>query len=481
MVSQQVDEETPLLQSVPPTTKTPLPWRQFSVLLFLQLAEPLASQVISPLIPQMIRHTGITGSDDSKVGYYAGLAYSVFFATQALTILHWSRASDHIGRKPILLIGLFGLSASMFLLGLSKTFWGLIVNRTLQGALSGNTCVIKSILAEITDATNFAQAYAYSSIPWMAGGTIGPLIGGRLAQPADRFPNIFGRSEFMKSYPYFLACAVPATFSAIVWLVMFLFFKETVLNKQTFCQLFKEFRRSDMRQRSTDSVDNEHSSTQGKDDASNPLPIRSILVPSVIVAVASYATLALIDISIRSTQLLFLATPVDMGGLGLDPPRIGNILSAFGIATGMFQIFFFPPLHARLGKKIIYLSSVASGIPIIIAFPVINALARTRGLTMTVWLLVAGQLALGVNMNLAFACVFMFIAAAAPNRRSLGATNGFSQMTVSIVRTFGPALAGAMFSFSIQHPRFAWLNYYYLSFTAFLALGASLLLPRQGL
>jgi hypothetical protein len=73
----------------------------------------------------------------------------------------------------------------------------------------------------------------------------------------------------------------------------------------------------------------------------------------------------------------------------------------------------------------------------------------------------------------------MFIAAASPTRRALGATNGFSQMIVSIVRTFGPALAGAMFSISIQHPRFAWLNYYFLSFTAFLALGTSILLPSQ--
>jgi len=29
--------------------KTPLPWAQFSIILFLQLAEPLTSQVISPV------------------------------------------------------------------------------------------------------------------------------------------------------------------------------------------------------------------------------------------------------------------------------------------------------------------------------------------------------------------------------------------------------------------------------------------------
>jgi len=44
-----------------------------------------------------------------------------------VTVLHWSRLSDIIGRKPVLLIGLFGLSLSMYCFGLSKTFWGLVV------------------------------------------------------------------------------------------------------------------------------------------------------------------------------------------------------------------------------------------------------------------------------------------------------------------------------------------------------------------
>jgi MFS family permease len=48
----------------------------------------------------------------------------MFFATQAITVLHWSRLSDVVGRKPIILIGLFGLSLSMFSFGLSTTYWG---------------------------------------------------------------------------------------------------------------------------------------------------------------------------------------------------------------------------------------------------------------------------------------------------------------------------------------------------------------------
>lgn len=53
------DEETPLLhdQQRAKPTKTPIPWAQLSILLVLQLAEPLTSQVISPFAPDVSRIT----------------------------------------------------------------------------------------------------------------------------------------------------------------------------------------------------------------------------------------------------------------------------------------------------------------------------------------------------------------------------------------------------------------------------------------
>jgi MFS family permease len=44
-----------------------------------------------------------------------------------MTVLQWSRASDHVGRKPVLLLGIFGLSLSMLCFGLSRTFTGLVL------------------------------------------------------------------------------------------------------------------------------------------------------------------------------------------------------------------------------------------------------------------------------------------------------------------------------------------------------------------
>ena len=61
------------------------------------------------------------------------------------------------------------------------------------------------------------------------------MIGGFLSKPTERFPSLFGNSQFLKEYPYFLACAVPATFSAIAWLVTLLFLKEVSADLLQFC------------------------------------------------------------------------------------------------------------------------------------------------------------------------------------------------------------------------------------------------------
>jgi len=45
----------------------------------------------------------------------------------------------------------------------------------------------------------------------------------------------------------------------------------------------------------------------------------------------------------------------------------------------------------------------------------------------------------------------MYISSAAPNKRSLGATNGLAQTVVSIQRTIGPAAATALFAFSLEN------------------------------
>ncbi|KAG6836905.1 hypothetical protein H0H93_001492 [Arthromyces matolae] len=462
------DEETPLLQEHS-KKRTPLPWAQFTIVMFLQLAEPLTSQVIYPFAPQLIRDIGITHGNEMQVGYYVGLMQSLFFLTQAFTVLHWSRTSDFIGRKPVLLMGLFGLSISMFCFGLSRTFWGLVLSRCLNGALNGNIGVMKSIMVELTDSTNIALAYSYQPIAWSTGSTLGPIIGGSLARPADRFPALFGNNDFLKRYPYFLPCAVPATFTAIAWLVTLLFFKETLKAPVSISQVLKR-RSASYSSPAKGVIGSQEPPTLSEPDLDaeeKPLPLSALLTPRVIIAAGNYAVLSLVDIALRAIHPLFFATPVALGGLGLSPPVIGKILSVFGLCNGAFQVFFFARIHERFGSKKTFIGGLATAFPCFLLFPVVNSLAKAQGMTLFVWVLVIFQILISIGLR----AIFIFIAAASPNRASLGATNGLSQMTVSIMRAIGPAAANSLFSLSMEKGYLdGYLVYYVLIGVALMAL-----------
>ncbi|KAF9266457.1 MFS multidrug-resistance DHA1 sub-family [Marasmius fiardii PR-910] len=490
-MTQQLDEETPLLQREQRTIKrTPIPWFQFSIILFLQLAEPLTAQVIYPFTPQLIRDIGITHGDEAKVGHYVGLLQSLFFVTQALTVLYWARISDRIGRKPVILTGLFGLSVSMFCFGLSKTFWGLVMSRSLNGALNGNIGVIKSVMAEMTDSTNIAQAYSYMPLAWSTGGVLGPLIGGALSHPAEQFPELFGHSKFMKEYPYFLPCAVPAVFSALAWVVTFCFLKETVPTALAMSRLFN-FRKSKANltlqnvaaptERTAALQTNDITNPKDTPENEKPVPLRKLFTPAVLISAGNYACLSLVDISYRSIQPLYFSTPTRLGGLGLPPSRIGNILSTFGCLNGIVQIFLFAKIHDRIGSKATFMTGVFAFIPVLMTFPIMRYIVlANQGVTSLVWVCVAVQIGVSVLLSFSYGAIFMYIQAASPNRASLGATNGICQLLVSIMRAIGPAAANSMFSLSIEKGLLGgYLVYYLLLGIAGMALMASTLLPRQ--
>ncbi|KAF9244094.1 major facilitator superfamily domain-containing protein [Melanogaster broomeanus] len=517
MSSQNVDEETPLLRQEPQESegtnskkqRTPLPWRQFSILLLLQVSEPLTSQVIAPFLPQarLIRDIGITNGEESRVGYYVGLMYSLFFLTEACTIFHWSRVSDQIGRKPVLLTGLFGLSLSMYCFGLSTTFWGLVISRCLNGALNGNIGIMKSMVAEMTDSTNMAQAYSILPFTWGFGTTVGPLIGGSLERPADRFPEIFGNSAFLKKYPYFLPCSIPATVTALSWIVAFVFLKEFYLTVGTApvtrgCLIKGNYLTSSRRTNKPTKTLRQLLFGGGKDNADTPridssvptnpldgplpqaeagqLPFRALLIRPVLIAAGSYATLSLVEIAFRAVVPVFLATPIEMGGLNLDPPTIGNLLSLVGLSNGILQWAFFARMHDWLGAKTMFLVTVSAFLPIIALYPAISFMARSQGLGISVWCLVGLQMTLFIFANFAFGLTFMFVSAAAPNRASIGATNGLAQMLVSFMRAIGPVIVNSAFSLSIEkHIMGGYFAYWVMAVMVGLALWVGFLLPKN--
>jgi hypothetical protein len=111
----------------------------------------------------------------------------------------------------------------------------------------------------------------------------------------------------------------------------------------------------------------------------------------VVLAVINYGTLSLVEFSYRAIQPLFFSTPVNRGGLGLDPPAIGKILACSGILNIVFQFTCFARAHALWGTKRVFVGGLLCAIPVYVLFPVMNTLARAYGVGRVVYSAVALQ------------------------------------------------------------------------------------------
>ncbi|EIW83691.1 MFS general substrate transporter [Coniophora puteana RWD-64-598 SS2] len=431
---------------------TPLPKGQIGILLLAQIIEPFAALVIYPFINQLIGELNITGGDDRKIGYYAGLVESLFYVTQAMTVFQYSRLSDRFGRKPVLLLGIFGLALSMLCFGLSRTFWSLILSRCITGALNGNIGVMKSMLGELTDATNMAQGFALIPIAFSLGVTLGPIVGGSLARPQDQWPHIFA-GKFWADYPYFLPCAISSGFAMIVFVLIVFFLKETVKKQST-----AEKRRSWLLDSTAEygAVDNAaqplcSSPPPYSSNPEEPIPMRSLLTPPVFVCVANYGMLATLEIAYYSIQPLFYSTPLEFGGLDLSTRTIGLWMGLFGIANGLVQAFFFAPIVQWIGPKKLFCAAIVADVVIFTMYPIISVTAQREGVSPLVWAMMTVQLLLAVVQDMGYGCILMYITSVAPNKRCLGAVNGLAQTTASIARAIGPAVSTAAFAYSLDH------------------------------
>src|SRR5512134_146551 len=149
--------------------------RNLFILAFSLLVVMLGFGMVIPVFPFLITKLGASGS-----------TLGILVATAALTEFlfgpFWGSLSDRVGRKPILMIGMFGYALSMFLFGIADRIWMLVLFRALSGILSSAT--ISTTMAYIGDSTSEKSRGGGMGILGAvagAGTVIGPGIGGLLA------------------------------------------------------------------------------------------------------------------------------------------------------------------------------------------------------------------------------------------------------------------------------------------------------------
>ncbi|KAJ7105708.1 major facilitator superfamily multidrug-resistance, DHA1 sub-family [Mycena epipterygia] len=452
--------------------RTPLPKLQVFILILIQFSEPVTALVIYPFIIQFVRDTGVTNGDETKTGYFAGIIESVFFLAECLTVVYFGRASDRYGRRPVLLFGPLGLALSMVGFGLSKRFWSLVVFRCLQGAFNGNIGVSKSVMAEVSDSTNAAEIYSFLPFMWALAATLAPLIGGTLANPAERYPDSLGKIHLLKKFPYLLPCATAGALAFSAFVIAFIGLKETLASA-----IARQKKRAP---HVTETEPLLTESTHPPADQSVP-PLRDLFIRPVLISLANHAFLCFCSMSHEVLVPLVYATPIEMGGLGLSPLHIGRIMGACGLANVFMQIFLSARVIRRFGPRKVFIAALGFLACTFASYPLLNLFARRAGrVDAAVMAVIVLQMTSYLVVSPTFACTQLFIVDSAPTQNSLGGVNGLAQMVSSTLRSIAPSFAASLFSTSAKHHLLGGnLVFFVLCGISLCGVRTALLLPKK--
>ncbi|KAI0538429.1 major facilitator superfamily domain-containing protein [Xylaria digitata] len=499
-VEVQTPPPTPEKKRDGPVTWMSLPRKDQLAILFLsRLVDFLQIASLQAYVFYQLKSFDDTLSD-AQISSQAGLLQGAFTGAQVLTAFLWGKAADAswCGRKNVLIIGLFGTAISCIGYGFATSFWAAAFWRAAGGGINGTVGIIRTMIAEITVERKYqSRAFLILPISFSVASTLGPLMGGLLADPALTLPGLFGESaiwgfEWIFKHPYALPSLINAVTLAITGLIVFMGLEETSSkrrNKPDFgLYLARRLKTFILRQPINDgyytleTFNPPDSPLMNGDQKKTPvvaleqkrtrrsLSFRRVWTRNV---VFTLVTEALFDFQLGAfTNLwtLFLSSPrstpeetavrslpwVFTGGLGMPAATVGLATSVLGIIGMVLQIFAYPPVHARLGtlrgfRYFMALFPVAYFLaPYLAVLPsATEAPAPASGIIIWMFMTVV-QVFQVMARTVTLPASIILLNNCSPHPSVLGLVHGLGQSVSAGFRTVGPVVGGWWYGASLE-------------------------------
>lgn len=175
--------------------------RNLFILAFTLVVVMLGYGMIIPIVPFYIEAMGAGG-------FELGLLVACYALMRLLFGPLWGSLSDRVGRKPVLMIGVFGYAIALFFFGLATELWMMFAARILSGILSSATA--PTTLAYVSDSTSEEDRGGGMGVLGAAvglGTVLGPGLGGWL-------------SSISLATPFFIAAGLSLVAVALIYLIL---------------------------------------------------------------------------------------------------------------------------------------------------------------------------------------------------------------------------------------------------------------------
>jgi MFS transporter, DHA1 family, tetracycline resistance protein len=145
------------------------------------LVDVLGLTIILPLLPFYAEKLGASAT-------VVGLLISSYALCQLVAGPILGNLSDHMGRKPLLIVSQIGTLIGFLILAFAQTLWLVFLSRIIDGLTAGNLSLAQAYIADVTTPENRAKSFGVIGIAFGIGFLIGPGISGFLAQFGYSWP-----------------------------------------------------------------------------------------------------------------------------------------------------------------------------------------------------------------------------------------------------------------------------------------------------
>lgn len=437
-------------------TSTPLPAGLYATVLVFQLAQAITITMPFVVLVYMVRDFR-PDLDEGGVGRLTGIAAGLMNAGAFVSSYPLGRWSDSHGRKPVLVTGAASCAVGMLVLGLAPSYGVVCAARLVPGVLNGGSIgALKSLMTEVTDATNRGVAFGSLSTGWGLGTVAGPALGGALAMPCDGFlagTSFCGTGGLLETYPFLLPCLCGAVASLCSTLMCAFCLRETVQRTSKGAADDEEGGELELAPLTGGGDNGGEGDSGGGGDFGEGRPESGVCDgpwwrhEPTIYAILTYVLIAGSDIVYSEVLPIFASAPRSVGGLALPGSTLASPLMAQGLAVVLTSSTLFPRLERRLGSQRSLLLGVAGTIAGPLVLTPLTSLLRDA--QMRVVLLGVACVVKGTVACVAFSSSMVVVSRATP-RAHVGAANGASQMLVALARASGPALGGLLWGATVH-------------------------------
>lgn len=150
------------------------------------LIDVIGLGIIIPVLPKLIEE--MIGGDLSMASTYAGWLMFAYATMQFLFSPIIGALSDKYGRRPVLLISLFGFGIDYLLMGFAPTIIWLFIGRLISGVTGASFTTATAYIADISTPEKRSQNFGLIGAAFGLGFIIGPVLGGLLGHYGARIP-----------------------------------------------------------------------------------------------------------------------------------------------------------------------------------------------------------------------------------------------------------------------------------------------------